>query len=396
MNIRDRRFTLGIGIAAIALAVAAGAFALTGAFGIGPAAAEGGDDDGDRGAQHDRDKGDEGAALAEALGVTVEELEAAMRQVMLDRIDAAADAGMLTEERAETLREAIESGEEPGRGFRGHHGFGHGLGWHGDEGDEGAAFADALGVTVEELEAAMRQVMLDRIDAAADAGMLSDERAEALHEAIESGEEPGHGRGFRGHHGFGWHGDVGDEGAAFAEALGVTVEELEAAIRQVTLDRIDAAVEAGRLSEERAEMLREAIESGEPFERDRFDHGHRGRGFGFGFGFDGASADVLPEDLAERLRDLLEAVESGEFDVRDFGESFGIFRLGIAGGFGFDGAMTAGERQQAMLDRIDAAVEAGTLSEERADALRTLIETDDGEGWGGFGWPGRGFHRGHR
>ena len=319
MNIWDRRFTLGIGIAAIALAVAAGAFALTGAFGIGPAAAEGGDDDGDRGAQHDRDKGDEGAALAEALGVTVEELEAAMRQVMLDRIDAAVDAGMLTEERAETLREAIEAGEEPGhgRGFRGHHGFGHGLGWHGDEGDEGAAFADALGVTV---------------------------------------------------------------------------EELEAAIRQVALDRIEAAVDAGMLTEERAEMLREAIESGEPFERDRFDHGHRGRGFGF----DGASVDVLPEELAERLRDLLEAVESGEFDARDFGESFGIFRLGIAGGFGFDGAMTAGERQQAMLDRIDAAVEAGTLSEERADALRTLIETDDGEGWGGFGWPGRGFHRGHR
>ena len=321
MNIRDRRFTLGIGIAAIALAVAAGAFALTGAFGIGPAAAEGGDD-GDRGAHHDRDdhdEGDEGAALAEALGVTVEELEAAMRQVMLDRIDAAVDAGRLSEERAEALREAIESGEEPGRGFRGHHGFGHGFGWHGDE---------------------------------------------------------------------------GDEGAAFAEALGVTVEELEAAMRQVALDKIDAAVEAGKLTEERAEALREAIESGEPFERDRFDRGHRGRGFGFGF--DGASVDMLPEDLAERLRDLLEAVESGEFDARDFGESFGIFRLGIAGGFGFDGAMTAGERQQAMLDRIDAAVEAGTLSEERADALRTLIEADDGEGWGGFGWPGRGFHRGHR
>ena len=321
MNIRDRRFTLGIGIAAIALAVAAGAFALTGAFGIGPAAAEGGDD-GDRGAHHDRDdhdEGDEGAALAEALGVTVEDLEAAMRQVMLDRIDAAVDAGRLSEEHAEALREAIESGEEPGRGFRGHHGFGHGLGWRGDE---------------------------------------------------------------------------GEEGAAFAEALGVTAEELEAAMRQVALDRIDAAVEAGKLTEERAEMLREAIESGEPFERGRFDRGHRGRGFGFGF--DGASVDVLPEDLAERLRDLLEAVESGEFDARDFGESFGIFRLGIAGGFGFDGAMTAGERQQAMLDRIDAAVEAGTLSEERADALRTLIESDDGEGWSGFGWPGRRFHRGHR
>lgn len=246
MHIRDRRFTLGIGIAAVALAAAAAAFALTGTFGIGPAAAEGGDDDGDRGAHHDGD---------------------------------------------------------------------------------------------------------DR--------------------------------------------DRGDGRAALAGALGVTVDELEAAVREVALDRIDAAVDAGRLTEERAEMLREAIESGEPFGRGRFDDGHRGRGFGFGFhgrGFDGAIADMLPEGLAERLRDLIEAVESGDFDARDFGESFGIFRFGIAGGDGFDFE----ERQQAMLDRIDAALEAGMLSEERADALRTLIETDDGEGRGGFGWPGRGFHRGHR
>ena len=248
MHIRDRRFTLGIGIAAVALAAAAAAFALTGTFGIGPAAAEGGDDGGDGGAHHDGD---------------------------------------------------------------------------------------------------------DR--------------------------------------------DRGDGRAALAGALGVTVEELEAAVHEVALDRIDAAVDAGRLSEERAETLRGAIESGEPFGRGRFDDGHRGRGFGFGFhgrGFDGAIADMLPEGLAERLRDLIEAVESGEFDARDFGESFGIFRFGIAGGDGFDFE----ERQQAMLDRIDAAVEAGMLSEERADALRTLIERDDGDGdgWGGFGWRGRGYPRGHR
>lgn len=244
MHIRDRRFTLGIGIAAVALAAAAAAFALTGTFGIGPAAAEGGDDDGDRGAHHDGD---------------------------------------------------------------------------------------------------------DR--------------------------------------------DRSDGRAALAGALGVTVEELEAAVREVALDRIDAAVDAGKLTEERAETLRAAIESGEPFGRGRFDDGHRGRGFGFhGRGFDGAIADMLPEGLAERLRDLIEAVESGEFDARDFGESFGIFRLGIVGGDGFDFE----ERQQAMLDRIDAALEAGMLSEERADALRTLIETDDGEGRGGFGWRGRGYPRGHR
>ena len=261
---------IGITIAALALAIAAGSFALAGALGAGPAAAEGDGDD--RGAHHDHGAHDKGAALAEALGVTVEELEAAKRQVALDRIDAAVADGELSEERADALREAVESGE--GRSHRGH-GFG-----------------------------------------------------------------------------FGWHDDEGDEGAAFAEALGVTVEELEAAMREVALDKIDAAVESGRLGEERAEMLREAIESGEPFERERFDRGHRGRGFSF---------------------------HKGDFD-----------------GFGFDGTMTAEERQQAMFDRLDAAVEVGMLSAEQADALRTLIESADGDGWRGFGFGGRGFHRGHR
>ena len=220
------------------------------------------------------------------------------------------------------------------------------------DGDKGAALAEALGVTVAELEAAKRQVTLDRIDAAVESGQLSEERAATLREAIESGEERGHGRGHHGHD-WDWHGDGDDGGTAFAEALGVTVAELEAAMRQVALDRIDAAVADGKLTEERAETLREAIESGEGRWHGRFERGHRGRGFGKGaFGHD-------------------------------------------ADGFRFDGA-TSEERQQAVLDRIDAAVEAGWLSEEQAGALRTLIESGDGDGWRGFGLGGRGFHRGHR
>ena len=221
------------------------------------------------------------------------------------------------------------------------------------DGDKGAALAEALGVTVEELEAAKRRVALDRIAAAVESGRLGEERAGTLREAIESGEERGHWRGHGGHggHGWGWHGDGDDGGAAFAEALGVTVEELDAAMRQVALDKIDAAVADGKLTEERAEALREAIESGEERWHGRFERGHRGRGFGKGaFGHD---AD------------------------------------------GFRG-MTAEERQQAMFDRLDAAVEAGMLSAEQAGALRTLIESADGDGWRGFGFGGRGFHRGHR
>ena len=278
--------------------------------------------------------------------------------------------------------------------------------------DEITTLAEALGVTVEEMEAARRQVMLDRIDAAVESGWLGEERAERLREAVESGEEPGHGRGFRGHHGFGfgWHGGEDSDGAAFAEALGVTVEELEAAMREVVLARIDAAVESGKLSEERADSMREAIESGEPFGREGFERGHRGRGFGFprgefGFGFE-FDGEMTPEKLLEKIdaavengwlseeraETMREAIESGEpFEFE--GEGFGFGHEG----FGFEfGSMDIDELRQAMLDRLDAAVEAGMLSEEQAGALRTLIESVDGEDWREFGFGGRGFHRGHR
>ncbi len=246
---------IGIAIAAVALAIAAGAITLAGALGAGPAAA-GGDDD-------------ERSAFAEALGVTVEQLEAAKRQVMLDRIAAAVESGALSEERAATLRAAIESGEEPGHG-RGFGGDGFGFGWHGDEGDEGAAFAEALGVTVEQLESAMRQVALARIDAAVEAGKLTEARAATLRAAIESGEDLDRGFGHRDGRGDkDAHRIESEGGAALATALGVTVEQLEAAfgqveatMRQRALDRIDAELAAGRLTEARAERLRAAIESG--------------------------------------------------------------------------------------------------------------------------------------
>ena len=51
--------------------------------------------------------------------------------------------------------------------------------------------------------------------------------------------------------------------ADFAEALGVTPETLVAAIQQVVLDRIDAAVADGKISEEKASEWRTAVESGE-------------------------------------------------------------------------------------------------------------------------------------
>ena len=153
---------------------------------------------------------------------------------------------------------------------------------HAEEGRN--AFAEALGVSVEELDAAFQQVVLDRVDAAVEDGKLTEEEASDIRGKIEAGE----GKRWGGHlFKFG-----GSGGEALATALNVTVDDLAAARKQVALDRIDAAVEAGKLTEEKAEELRTAIESGEKLERGRGlrDH-HKGSGKGWNKG-DGATGDT--------------------------------------------------------------------------------------------------------
>jgi len=142
------------------------------------------------------------AAFAEALGLTVDELDAAARKVALDRVSEAVESGELTEDEATEIRTKIESSDAGdwhprGRGF----GFQRG----------GEALAEELGVTVDDLQAAMRQVLLDRIDAAVEAGKISAERGEELKTAIESGEKPDRDGRPGGRHGFGKAGNWSHE-----------------------------------------------------------------------------------------------------------------------------------------------------------------------------------------
>ena len=81
---------------------------------------------------------------AKQLGVPPAELSNALKQALKNRIDAAVAAGRLTEERADELKERIDTEEFPllGPGLRGRHGHGlHRL----------DAAADYLGATEEEL-----------------------------------------------------------------------------------------------------------------------------------------------------------------------------------------------------------------------------------------------------
>ena len=70
------------------------------------------------------------ADAAKQLGVSADELDAALKQAFENRIDAAVEAGTLTEAQAAELKERIEAGEVPLVGVGpgpGHHGGHHGF-----------------------------------------------------------------------------------------------------------------------------------------------------------------------------------------------------------------------------------------------------------------------------
>ena len=88
---------------------------------------------------------------AEQLGVSAAKLDAALKQALENRVDAAVAAGTLTQAQATELKQRIEAGDVPllgigpGAGHRGgHHGF-----------VDFAAAADYLGITEAKLRASL-------------------------------------------------------------------------------------------------------------------------------------------------------------------------------------------------------------------------------------------------
>ena len=179
-------------------------------------------------------RGDDPAAEREAfledaadrLGVEPGELETALEEAGVARVDKAVESGRLTEERAAELKERIRSGEAglPGLALRGpppglggpeHRGFGHGLGLLEPaadylgleedelrdrlfEGDSLAEIAEGEGKDVDELVEALVTAARERLVEAVEDGRLDDaeleEMAERIRERVEDlvqGELPG-------------------------------------------------------------------------------------------------------------------------------------------------------------------------------------------------------------
>jgi polyhydroxyalkanoate synthesis regulator phasin len=143
-----------------------------------------------------------------------------------------------------------------------------------------------------------------------------------------------------------------------AKRLNVTPDQLKAALEGAASDRIDAAVKAGKLTQDQADALKKRLDQGQlPF----FGFGHRGGGpvFGPGVGHRGiaavgdAAASYLGLTEAE-LRTQLMAGKSLAQIAKDKGKSVD----------GLKKAMT-----DATKSKLDAAVKAGDLTQAQADAL---------------------------
>jgi hypothetical protein len=145
--------------------------------------------------------------LANALGITVEELQAAQVEARNAAIDQALEDGLITEAQAEWLRERDF-------GFRDHHGFGF-PGFDNKGEDHDVFLADALGISVGKLQAARAEAEAAALAEMVDAGYLTQEQADlmAARQALKGAI---------------------DKEALMAEALGINVDELQAAREEGT------------------------------------------------------------------------------------------------------------------------------------------------------------------
>ncbi len=112
--------------------------------------------------------------------------------------------------------------------------------------------ADALGISVDELQAAYEETQIAAIEQAVEEGILTEEQADELLDRV-NGFHGRFRRGFR-------FGGI-DEDALLAEALDISVEALEAARVEASRAKLDAMVEAGALTQEEADLMaaREAV-----------------------------------------------------------------------------------------------------------------------------------------
>ena len=188
--------------------------------------------------------------LADALGITVDDLQAAYQAARDAAIDKAVEEGLITQEQADVMK---VWGGFSRRGTFG--GFvrapkGAAKGVANDTIDENALLADALGITVDELRAARETANQAAIEQAIAEGLITQEQVDAMQarKTLMS---------------------YLDRDVLLAKALGMSVEDLQAAYANgetlTTLMQekgLDAAAVRERLQTAYTEALAQAVEDG--------------------------------------------------------------------------------------------------------------------------------------
>lgn len=123
-------------------------------------------------------------------------------------------------------------------------------GWDERRGGHDELLAEALGITVEELQSAREEAAAAAIDRAVAEGLITEAQAEMLQERGARGL-----RGGMPPHFFGLEESAIDPQALLADALGVTVEELAAAQDAAQDAALAQAVEDGRITQEEADQI---------------------------------------------------------------------------------------------------------------------------------------------
>jgi hypothetical protein len=172
-----------------------------------------------------------------------------------------------------------------------------------------------------------------------------------------------------------------------ASELGTDRDGLVAAGKTAALAAVDAAVEAGDLTDDQATAARERIEAFDGTGCDWFGHGIGfGRGFAEGFGH-GVGRGLLGGDVFEAAADAL-GIESSAL-IDELGDAGSLEALAGELDVSYDSVKSS--VLAAVQADLDAAVAEG-LSQERADQAIERVTTwlDDGGEVGGLRWHHRG------
>jgi hypothetical protein len=132
-------------------------------------------------------------------------------------------------------------------------------GMPGQMGQEDSYLADALGITVEELQAAQTTAHEAAIDQALADGLITQAQADQLKTGTGTGRDM---RGFALGFVFGPDSNI-DQDSLLAEALGISVDELTAAREQAQAARIAQAVADGVITQDEADQMaaRQALQA---------------------------------------------------------------------------------------------------------------------------------------